>query len=61
MKTTIDLDEDKLGRVMALTGIKTRREAIDFALTEAERFARIKKMLLRSLIARMKFGQRWQR
>ena len=26
-------------RVMQLTGIKTRKEAIDFALTEAERIA----------------------
>jgi hypothetical protein len=41
MKTTIDLDEAKLERVMALTGITTRKEAIEFALTEAERIARI--------------------
>lgn len=41
VKTTIDLDEQKLKRVMQLTGIKTRREAIDFALTEAERIAAI--------------------
>jgi len=41
MKTTIDLDEGKLERVMSLTGLKTRKEAIEFALTEAERIARI--------------------
>jgi Arc/MetJ family transcription regulator len=49
MKTTIDLDEDKLRRVMKLTGIKTRKEAIDFALSQAERLARIKKLFSRPL------------
>lgn len=43
MKTTIDIDDEKLRRVMDLTGIKTRKEAIDFALSEAERAARIRK------------------
>ena len=47
MKTTIDLDEDKLRRVMQLTGVKTRREAVDQALTEAERIAKIRRMLSR--------------
>ena len=41
MKTTIELDEQKLKRVMQLTGIQTRKDAIDFALTEAERIAAI--------------------
>ena len=41
MKTTIVLDEEKLRRVMRLTGLKTRKAAIDFALTEAERIARV--------------------
>ncbi len=45
MKTAIDLDDKKLLRVMKLTGLKTRKEAIDFALTEAERLAGIKKLL----------------
>ncbi len=45
MKTTIDLDDKKLLRVMKLTGLRTRKEVIDFALTEAERLARIKKLL----------------
>ena len=44
MKTTIDVDEDKLLRVMKLTGIKTRREAVDFALGEMERLARIRRL-----------------
>ena len=41
MKTTIDLDEAKLERIMSLTGIKTRKDAIEFALNEAERIAKI--------------------
>ncbi|MFY8216515.1 MAG: type II toxin-antitoxin system VapB family antitoxin [Chthoniobacterales bacterium] len=41
MKTTVEIDEEKLERVMRLTGLKTRKEAIDWALTEAERIARI--------------------
>jgi hypothetical protein len=45
MKTTIDLDEAKLERVMKLTGLTTRKEAIDFALTEAERAARVRAVL----------------
>ncbi|MSU53586.1 MAG: hypothetical protein CK538_02065 [Opitutia bacterium] len=47
MKTTIDLDEAKLERVMKLTGLTTRKEAIDFALTQAERTARVKSLLSR--------------
>ena len=47
MKTTIELDEAKLERVMKLTGLATRREAIDFALTQAERAARVKALLSR--------------
>ena len=41
MKTTIDLDETKLKRVMKLAGISTRKEAIDAALTELERKAKL--------------------
>jgi len=41
MKTTIDLDEAKLLNVMKLKGFKTRKQAIDYALDEAERRARI--------------------
>jgi Arc/MetJ family transcription regulator len=49
LKTTIDLDEAKLKRVMKLTGLKTRKDAVDYALTEAERIARIKQVLGRPL------------
>lgn len=45
MKTTIDLDETQLERVMKLTGLTTRKEAIDFALTAAERSARVRALL----------------
>jgi hypothetical protein len=41
MKTTIDLDETKLKRVMKLAKIGTRKEAIDTALTELERKAKL--------------------
>lgn len=47
MKTTIDLDDTRLMRVMKLTGLKTRKETIDFALREAERLAKIKKLFER--------------
>jgi hypothetical protein len=39
IKTTIEIDEDKLERVMRLGGFNTRKEAMDWALTEAERLA----------------------
>jgi Arc/MetJ family transcription regulator len=45
VKTTVDLDEEKLERLMRAAGIKTRKEAIDFALTEAERIVRLNRMM----------------
>jgi hypothetical protein len=45
MKTTVDIDEKKLSRVMKLTGLKTMKETLDFALNEAERLARLRNML----------------
>jgi Arc/MetJ family transcription regulator len=47
MKTTIDIDEAKLKRLMQVAGLKTRKEAVDYALTEAEHTARLKKLLVR--------------
>ena len=41
IKTTIEIDEDKLERVMRLGHFNTRKEAMDWALTEAERLATI--------------------
>lgn len=34
MRTNIDIDESLLDRVRALTGAKTKREAVDVALRE---------------------------
>ena len=39
MKTTIEIDDDKLDKIMKLSGIATRKEAVDWALTEAVRLA----------------------
>jgi Arc/MetJ family transcription regulator len=47
VKTTVELDEQKLLRVMQLTGLKTRKEAIDYALSQAERAAKIAKVFAR--------------
>jgi Arc/MetJ family transcription regulator len=47
MKTTVELDEEKLLLVMELTGLKTRKEAIDYALSQAERAAKIAKLFAR--------------
>jgi hypothetical protein len=40
MKKTIELDEKKVQNIMRLSGFKTQREAIDFALTHGERIAK---------------------
>lgn len=47
VKTTVEIDEHKLNRVMELCQISTRREAIDRALTELERQASFKQVLSR--------------
>lgn len=45
MKTTIELDEKKLENVMRLKGFKTRKAALDYALSEGERRAKIDALL----------------
>jgi len=45
MKTTIEIDEVKLERIMKATGIATMKEAVDWALSEALRIASINKMM----------------
>ncbi|MFZ4774593.1 MAG: type II toxin-antitoxin system VapB family antitoxin [Terrimicrobiaceae bacterium] len=40
-KTTVELDEEKLEKLMRLTGMKTRKEALDWALGEGVRMAAI--------------------
>jgi Arc/MetJ family transcription regulator len=44
MKTTIELDEEKVEKIMRLTGIGTMKEAVDWALTEALRIAEINRI-----------------
>jgi Arc/MetJ family transcription regulator len=44
MKTTVELDETKLEALMQVTGIKTRKEALDWALTEAVKVASINRI-----------------
>lgn len=39
IKTTVELDENKLKKIMKLGGFGTMKEAIDWALTEAVRLA----------------------
>ena len=45
MKTAIELDETRLKRLMKLTGLKSRKAALDYALREAEHAARIRRFL----------------
>ncbi len=44
MKTTIEIDDAKLKRVMKLAGLKTRKATIDFALSQAELLGRINRL-----------------
>jgi len=41
MKTTIEIDEEKLSSIMRMTGISTMKDAVDWALNEAMRIATI--------------------
>lgn len=49
MKTTIDIDADQLKRVMKLTGVKTRKAAIEYALREAEKSGNIERLVREAL------------
>jgi Arc/MetJ family transcription regulator len=49
MKTTIDIDERKLTGVMRLTGVRSRKAAVDYALTCTERLERLGRLLDKSL------------
>jgi Arc/MetJ family transcription regulator len=44
MKTTVELDETKVQKIMRLTGINTMKEAVDWALYEALRIAKISRI-----------------
>jgi hypothetical protein len=48
MKTTIDIDENLLTSVMTLTGVKTRRGAVNYALREAEKSAKVERLVRES-------------
>jgi Arc/MetJ family transcription regulator len=45
IKTTIEIDEGKLDRIMKLTGIGTMKEVVDWALSEALRLATINRVM----------------
>lgn len=52
MKMTVEIDERKLTRLMKLTGLKTKTKALDYALSAAERNARLMRLLATSLSPR---------
>ena len=45
MKTTIEIDSEKLNQIMKMTGIATMKEAVDWALSEAVRIATIHQIM----------------
>lgn len=49
MKTTIDIDAARLKRVMKLTGVKTRKAAVEYALREAEKSGHIEHLVREAL------------
>jgi hypothetical protein len=52
MKITVEIDEKKLSRLMKLTGIRTKTQALDFALSTAERNTRRDQLLAHPLTAK---------
>jgi len=50
-KMTMFIDETLLARVMEITGIKTKTEAVEFALRETERKAKITRFVATETIA----------
>jgi Arc/MetJ family transcription regulator len=49
MKTTIDIDEKKLAAVMRLTGARSRKAAVDYALVCTERSERLRLLFEKAL------------
>ena len=49
MKTTIDIDEKKLTGLMRMAGIKSRKAAVDYALSCAGRMERLRKLFAKPL------------
>ncbi len=50
-KMTMFIDEELLARVMGLTGLKTKTEAVEFSLREAERKAKLGRLLSKEKLA----------
>jgi Arc/MetJ family transcription regulator len=48
MKTTVELDEDRLQQVMRLGHLKTRKAALAFALIETEKLLRLRNLAAKS-------------
>ncbi len=51
MKMTMFIDEALLARVMKLTGLKTKTDAVEFALRETERKGKIVRFVVDEAIA----------
>ena len=49
MKTTLDIDEKKLEEVMRLTGARSRKAAVNYALECAARVERLRKLFEKPL------------
>jgi Arc/MetJ family transcription regulator len=49
MKTTIEIDERRLASVMRLTGLRTRKAAVHYALVAAERAAAFNQLMEQAL------------
>ena len=49
MKMTMHIDEDVLDRVMKITGAKTKRAAVEFALNEMARRHKLKELFSQGL------------
>jgi Arc/MetJ family transcription regulator len=51
MKMTMFIDEELLARVMELTGLKTKTEAVEFALRETERKGKLTRFIANETLA----------
>lgn len=51
MKMTMFIDEALLARVMELTGLKTKTEAVEFSLREAERKVKLRRFVVNERLA----------
>jgi Arc/MetJ family transcription regulator len=51
MKMTMFIDEELLARVMELTGVKTKTEAVELALRETERKGKLSRFITNETLA----------